>query len=114
MVAVMVHELCHVQLLGNQHVHFAEPDNEPLTDLASVFFGFGIFMANAKFQVTRRGWQTLGYLPTAQLCFGLAMLYSRENDDDLPTWLGDLKGTPRASFKRSLAWLRPKRESKRR
>lgn len=71
LVATIAHELGHVILLGGGLIDSETPDQEPLTDLLTVFLGLGIFTANAaarflQFQNERRqGWsmQRLGYLP---------------------------------------------------
>lgn len=63
LVSVMSHELAHVKLLGGNYVHRNAPDMEPLTDLASMFFGFGIFVANSC-QTKDINWiSQRGYLP---------------------------------------------------
>jgi hypothetical protein len=48
-VAVAAHELCHHKLLYRGLASTAERDHEPLTDLATVFFGLGVFTANAAY-----------------------------------------------------------------
>ena len=45
-VSVLTHEIAHVKLLGGNYVNHTDPDMELLTDLACIFFGFGIFVAN--------------------------------------------------------------------
>ena len=68
LVAVFAHEVGHELLLGARRVEVTRPDHEPLTDLLTVFYGLGIFTANASFEVRRhpsgRGKQPLarGYL----------------------------------------------------
>lgn len=47
LVAVLAHELAHVKLLGGNYVNHNDPDMEPLTDLACIFFGLGVFVANS-------------------------------------------------------------------
>ena len=46
-IGTMAHELGHVQLLGGGKIERDTRDMEPLTDLLTVFRGFGIFKANA-------------------------------------------------------------------
>lgn len=46
-IATIAHELAHVKLLGENRI---EENDELLTDLTTVFFGFGIFGANSCFQ----------------------------------------------------------------
>ncbi len=47
LVGTMAHELAHVRLLGENRLSRDEFDNELLTDLTTVFFGLGIFLANS-------------------------------------------------------------------
>jgi hypothetical protein len=69
LVATIAHELGHVILIGGGLLDpNTTPDHEPLTDLLTVFLGFGVFNANCaarfkQFQDSRRqGWsmQRLG------------------------------------------------------
>ena len=47
LVGTMAHELAHLRLMGENRVTGNEFDNELLTDLTAVFFGFGIFLGNS-------------------------------------------------------------------
>jgi len=49
-VSILAHELCHVLLLGDGKISRDEKDGEPLTDLLTVFLGFGVISANAVFR----------------------------------------------------------------
>jgi hypothetical protein len=81
-IATMAHELAHY-LLARAREPFicAEDEHEFLTDLAAVFMGFGVFLANARFtmqtyadsQVQGWQWNRSGYLPEADLIFALAL-----------------------------------------
>src|SRR4051812_17298016 len=53
LVATMAHELGHVRLLGERRIDPERADGEPLTDLFTVFFGLGIFSANAALDAWR-------------------------------------------------------------
>src|SRR5262249_318832 len=46
LVGTMAHELAHQRLLGEGRADPEAFDNELLTDLTAVFFGFGVFLAN--------------------------------------------------------------------
>ena len=80
LIATMCHELGHVLLLGGNRIRGDEEDHEQLTDLLTVYFGAGIFTANAALQfeqwtdVGTQGWRTSrhGYLSEAQLGYALA------------------------------------------
>src|SRR5580658_5143356 len=50
LVAVLTHELGHIILLRPGLVPREDPDMEPITDLLTVFLGFGIFTANSAFR----------------------------------------------------------------
>jgi hypothetical protein len=88
LVATMAHELCHYLLATVR----AEPpcgwkEHEPLTDLAAVAEGFGIFLCNSAFQFSQwtnhshMGWQWSkhGYLNEAELGFALGVFCVRTN-----------------------------------
>jgi len=47
LVGTMAHELGHVHLLGHGRISQDASDHELLTDLLTVFFGFGVFSANS-------------------------------------------------------------------
>ena len=64
---------------------------EFLTDLAAVYLGFGVFLANTRFEFeatsdgTMQGWrwQNSGYLPEADLIYALALfLRAKELHED--------------------------------
>jgi hypothetical protein len=112
LVATVAHELGHVILLGGGLMDHRTPDHEPMTDLLTVFLGFGIFTANSaerfrQFQDSRRqGWsmQRLGYLP--QEVFGYALAkFASERGENKPAWVRHLSPNVRAFYKRSRAWL---------
>jgi hypothetical protein len=80
LVATVAHELGHVILLDGGHMDRSTPDHEPMTDLLTVFLGFGMFTANsaARFkQYDHAGWhgwsmRRLGYLPQEVYGYALA------------------------------------------
>lgn len=111
-VATIAHELCHVILLGGGHMSRDTEDMEPMTDLATVFLGFGIFTANSarrfkQFQEDRRqGWsmKRLGYLP--ELVYGYALArFAKERREVKPLWTEHLSTNLKAYYRRSAAWL---------
>jgi len=93
LVAVMAHELGHVILLGGGLISSKTADHEPLTDLLTVFLGFGVFNANAagrfkQFQDERhQGWsmQRVGYLSEEIYGYALAR-FARERGEQKPEW----------------------------
>jgi hypothetical protein len=113
LVAVMAHELGHVILLGGGLIDSNTADHEPLTDLLTVFLGFGVFNANAagrfkQFQDERhQGWsmQRLGYL--SEEIFGYALArFAQQRGEQKPEWDRHLSTNVRAYYKRARSWLR--------
>jgi hypothetical protein len=86
---------------------------EPLTDLVTVFLGFGVFNANAAFQFKQytnsdsQGWSTqrLGYLSEEMFGYSLAR-FAFERGELNPDWASYLSTNVSVYFKRSLAWLK--------
>jgi tetratricopeptide (TPR) repeat protein len=111
-VATFAHELCHIHLLGGKRVGRDEPDHEPLTDLAVIFFGFGIFAANSSFSsrtYTSGNWhytsmKRQGYLPPPVLGYGLA-LYAMLRDEMRPDWARYIRADVREPMRKALAYL---------
>ena len=112
LIATMAHELGHVILLGGGLMNPKPEDHEPLTDLLTVYLGFGIFTANSagrfqQFQEDRRiGWsmQRLGYLPEEVFAYALAK-FVLERGEKKVVWERHLSTNVKAYFKRSCAWL---------
>jgi hypothetical protein len=114
LVATIAHEFGHHRLMGENRVEPGRRDNEPLTDLATVFFGFG---ANAArdFAATERygstgarlvGWRAsrLGYLTEPMWGYALAYWAHLRGERD-PGWARHLDTNPRAYMKRGLRYL---------
>jgi hypothetical protein len=112
LVATIAHELGHALLLGEGRISPEREDHEPLTDLLTVFFGLGIFGANAAFdysQEVRGGYRysgasRLGYLTEPMYGYGLAR-YAWLRSEARPAWAAYLDSNPRAFFKRGLRYL---------
>jgi hypothetical protein len=125
--AIIAHELCHVRLLGEGRITATRKDHERLTDLLTVYLGFGVFTSNAalSFGTTARGWsaQPVGYLDERTLNaahndgysrlgylteqeFGYAMAchcwLRRETN---PPWISHLDPGPRTFLKQGLTYL---------
>ncbi|TDD78020.1 hypothetical protein E1293_24900 [Actinomadura darangshiensis] len=125
--AVIAHELCHVRLLGEERITADRKDHERLTDLLTVYFGLGVFTANAalRFGETKRGFsvQPLGYLDERTLNatrndgysrlgyltereFGYAMAcYAWLRRDTEPDWARSLDPGLRVLLRQGLAYL---------
>jgi hypothetical protein len=112
LVATIAHELGHVLLLGDGRISAEQQDHEPLTDLLTVFFGLGIFSANAAVDHAReaRGSYSytstsrLGYLTEPMYGYGLARYAWLRGEAD-PGWARHLDTNPRTFLKRGLRYL---------
>ncbi|MFB4309205.1 hypothetical protein [Actinomadura sp. GTD37] len=127
LIAVIAHELCHVRLLGEGRITTDRKDHERLTDLLTVYFGFGVFTTNAalRFGEAARGFSVhplgeldertlnaarndgfsrLGYLTERE--FGYAMAcHAWLRREAEPAWAGHLAPGPRACLWQGLAYL---------
>lgn len=112
LVATVAHELGHTLLLGDGRIPAQREDHEPLTDLLTIFFGLGIFTANAAFEHSRevRGefgytrTTRLGYLTEPMYGYGLARYAWLRGEPD-PAWARYLDTNPRTFLKRGLRYL---------
>lgn len=81
LIATISHELSHQILLGENRI---EENDEFLTDLTAITYGFGIFIGNSRFQFTsqRFGWKSScqGYLPEQIIAYAMAWLSSERNE----------------------------------
>jgi len=117
LVAVLAHELGHIILLRPGLVARDDPDMEPMTDLLTVFLGFGIFTANAAFHFKQyttnrvQGWSAgrLGYLSEELYGYALAR-FAFERGEAKPVWRKFLSTNVSAYLKRSAAWLADRKE----
>ncbi|TMQ98961.1 hypothetical protein ETD83_18765 [Actinomadura soli] len=126
--AIIAHEMSHVRLLGEDRISPDRKDGERLTDLLTVFFGFGVFTTNAVMrfgEVAKRGFTVhpLGYLDDRMLNaarndgysrlgyltqreFGYAMAcYAWLRHETRPAWAVHLDPGPRAYLRQGLAYL---------
>lgn len=112
LIATLAHEVAHAILLGSGRISSANPEHELLTDLFTVFSGFGIFNANAAFmfkQFTRGykiGWTSrrTGYLPQEAYGYALAGWAFMRHDLN-PKWSCHLSLNVRSYMKTSLNYL---------
>jgi len=111
-VATLAHELGHVILLGGGFIDHDVKDMEPMTDLLTVFLGFGIFNANcaARFRQwqndRKQGWsmQRLGYLPEEVYGYALAW-FAQQRGEHRPEWTKHLSANVKTYFRKSAEWL---------
>ena len=120
LIATISHELAHAKLIGENRLDpEAEEDHEFLTDLTTVFFGFGIFTANSLFifeQWTNssfQGWQTsrFGYITEEMAGYALA-LFAYLRGESNPNWKKFLEGGAKSYFKSSLKYLEKTHDTK--
>ncbi|TCO34510.1 hypothetical protein EV652_102576 [Kribbella steppae] len=111
LIAIFAHEAGHELLLGGGRISFAHrPDHESLTDLLTVFYGLGIFTANAAYERRPRpngkGKQPLarGYLREAALSDALAY-YALLRGERRPDWDRHLDPPVRRAMRNQLAVL---------
>jgi hypothetical protein len=110
-VGTMAHELAHQRLLGERRADPDAHDNDLLTDLTAVFFGFGVFLANNP----RKSTGELSYWPGTRLhkpeylsepMLGYALAHlAWFRDEQRPAWAKHLRWAPRAVFKQGLRFL---------
>jgi hypothetical protein len=109
LVATLAHELGHVLLLGEDRIERNADDHEPLTDLLTVLFGYGIFSANACVRDgawSAGGWQgwsvgRQGYLSQGSWSYALARYALRRNDPK-PKWGRHLRADIRSGMKNAI------------
>lgn len=111
LIGIMAHELSHQLLLGEGRCASDRFDNELLTDLAAVFHGFGVFLANNP----RKSTGALARWPGTQLhrpeylsepMAGYAMAHiAWFRDERSPAWAKALRWAPRAVFKQGVRYL---------
>ncbi len=108
MTAVIAHELAHARLNGEGRIEPGRADMEALTDLATVFFGLGIFNANAartaKPNASGVSVQRLGYLDQRMFGYALAC-YTRMRHNPAPKWQSYLSPPPGEYLKKGVAYL---------
>jgi hypothetical protein len=86
LIATFAHELAHYLLAtARSQPPCADDEKEFLTDLTAVYLGFGVFLANTRFNFEglTHGWRMgrSGYLPEADLIFALALFLESKSLD---------------------------------
>jgi hypothetical protein len=112
LIATMAHELCHVLLLGAHRIDPEAEDLEQVTDLATVFFGLGVFTANATIREMHwregrwSGWSIRGQGYLTQPLYGYALaLFAWVRGEDNPAWAHHLRPDVRSPFRKGLRYL---------
>lgn len=105
LIAVITHELVHVKLLGGNYVNRDDADMEGLTDLACLYFGFGVFLANGYSRTYGGGaWSRVGYLHDEIIAYSNALLckISGQNYSDYLEWFNN---NTKVAFERNFKYL---------
>ncbi len=104
LIATISHELAHQILLGENRI---EENDEFLTDLTAIFYGFGIFIGNSRFQFRSEGfgWESSGqgYLPEQITAYAMARLSKERNEET--EYKQYLDRSVKKHFEQSLNWL---------
>ncbi len=114
LIATIIHELCHHILINLKGVRYKSEEDEWLTDLLAIAYGFGIFIGNSKFSITQ--WQSgisagysassQGYLPQQVTGFALAEIEIRKNTRKTPKWIKYCSPNLKSDFKKSMKYLK--------
>lgn len=108
LIATISHELSHQILLGENRI---EENDEFLTDLTAIYYGFGIFIGNSRFKFSQFstnggfGWESSnqGYLPEQIIAYSIAWLsYERNESTEYSKFL---KPTMKKYFEQSSEYL---------
>ena len=76
LVAVLIHEFCHFYLEQNRVRYDLTRDNEILTDVSAVYFGFGEYMCRG-YRLTGHAvkgvnhWQSVGYIDVQEIKYAM-------------------------------------------
>lgn len=114
LIDVVVHEVCHYQLIGLQ----ATPNSdELLTDLLAVAYGFGLMKGNGWLLNQHSGhvsggyayhsWRVgrRGYLPRKMIAFAMALIEYRRNGYVFPGWYEQINKQWREDFIQSIHYI---------
>ena len=105
LIATLSHELGHIKLLGEARLI---ENDEYVTDLLTVFFGTGIFNANASYLEEKTAysfaWSRSGYFSQQEWGYALA-IYAYMREDDNPDWIKHLTLNIQSDFKKSFRYI---------
>lgn len=121
LLATLAHELSHHRLLGEKRMIREEWDHadlEDVTDLTPVYFGAGVFAANATIRDQYGGsalmefWSIsrMGYLPARLFGYAFALFAWLRNEAS-PAWAAHLRRDAREVFESGLKYLRKTQDS---
>lgn len=113
LIATIAHELSHYVLIGQKGIYLPGEENEWLTDLLAIAYGFGVFLGNTKFTFQQwqsgdgwGGWSSsaTGYLPQQVIAYALASIEFRKGNES-PMWINFLKDSFKSDFRKSMLFL---------
>ncbi len=90
LIATLAHELCHYILLTSNKIRLGDHDEEEhLTDMFAITSGFGLFLANSRFNFSQhtdpysQGWKITGggYLNEWEIIYGISKIFSNKPED---------------------------------
>ncbi len=111
-VGTFAHELAHLRLLGEGRSDPDAFDNELLTDLTALFFGFGTFLISSP-----RHWHSQlscwpgtdvrrpEYMTLPMFAWALALVARKRGEPDPPSWLRHLGRDARAEYRAAMRFL---------
>ena len=116
LIATIAHEMSHYILIGMHEIGYSDDtENEYLTDLLAIAYGFGIFIGNSSFYRKTwtsgdgySGWQIgkQGYLPREVTGYAMALIemYKRFPEQD-PEIFSFMQKDFQRTFRKSLAYV---------
>ncbi len=112
LVATIARAVTRAVLLGEHHLTRRVEDHLRVADLATVFFGMGVFAANTVIQeraVTSSGWHiwevsSRGHLKEIEFAYALA-LFAWVRGEHKPAWANHLRPNVREPLRQSLRYL---------
>jgi hypothetical protein len=81
-----------------------EENDEKITDLATMFFGLGIFNANAALKTSNHGWSAAGYLTQMEWGYAFALFANFRNETS-PSWLDHVCTNVKADYWQSQRFI---------
>ncbi len=105
LIACLAHEVAQVRLIEENRI---DQSDGMLADLTTVFFGLGLFNANASFEFgqefDRWGYNRLGYLKLDEWAYALAVFAFLRKEVN-PPWEKHLSKTLTADFEKSMKYI---------
>lgn len=116
LIAALARETGHNIVLDRRLVEEGAPDMSSLADLMTVFWGLGIFTANAAFHFSqyagggRQGWSVSRRGSLSEEMYGYALAcWARLRHERHPAWVKHLKPNVAHYFKQSTAYIAKRR-----